>query len=380
MITPAKIYTEPKLVKGASSWYIEFQFWNGRSFERVRKTDDYNRKSKSPTEALKEQNFHNLLQDYKNRLLEGYNPFQSLESIEVVVNLGQAKDFFKSNKIDVRPKTMANYLGDIGQLIKQLGELKRLSTITSQIIVDALVVMENTSRHGEWRNVTFNNMRTSLYNFFQLLVDRDYMKKNPISGIKMRKKQVTITHEVFADEDRKVVLKHLDVVHPQLALFCRIMYYTCIRPSELRKLQVKHVNVEKRVITVPETISKNNEEGYVHIDDAVMWELEKLNLSDQPKDHYLFTNKYKKFTGPTPLGVTTMYMRFAIALKELGLNDKKYTMYSWKHTSNVKKYHAGWTIAEICAGNRHKSLVQTETYLKALLKFAPVAKSMPSVD
>jgi len=30
MLTPAKLYTDPKLVKGSSAWYIEFNFWNGK--------------------------------------------------------------------------------------------------------------------------------------------------------------------------------------------------------------------------------------------------------------------------------------------------------------------------------------------------------------
>jgi len=380
MITPSKLFTEPKLVKGAKAWYIEFNFWNGKTFERVRKTDDFNRSSKSPSLAIKEQNFNNLLTDYQQRLKDGYNPFELTSKSDKVLTLGDAIEFFKSNKTDVRAKTMVNYTGDIGQLIRQLGATKRLNTISVQTVTDALKEMEIISRKGEWRNVTFNNMRTSLFNFFQLLVDRDYMKSNPVNGIRMRKKQVTITHEVFDNEDRKTILNHLDIIHPQTALFCRFLFYTCIRPSEARKLRIANVNMAKRVITVPETISKNKEEGYVHIDDNLYAELIKLDLENQPKDHYLFTSNYKKFTGAKPLGPNTMYVRFADAVKELGLAGKNYTMYSWKHTSNVKKYHAGWTIAEICAGNRHKSLVQTETYLKALLKFAPVLKSMPSVD
>lgn len=39
----------------------------------------------------------------------------------------------------------------------------------------------------------------------------------------------------------------------------------------------------------------------------------------------------------------------------------------FKHLSNVRKFRAGWTLAEICSANRHGSLSETETYLKELL-------------
>ena len=58
--------------------------------------------------------------------------------------------------------------------------------------------------------------------------------------------------------------------------------------------------------------------------------------------------------------------------------DNNYTLYSFKHLSNVRKFRAGWTLAEICSANRHGSLSETETYLKELLKFVRSDKAIPS--
>ena len=79
------------------------------------------------------------------------------------------------------------------------------------------------------------------------------------------------------------------------------------------------------------------------------------------------------------IGENKPYNRFQKCLKQLELTGKNYTLYSFKHLSNVRKYIAGWTIAEICAANRHSSLVETETYLKDLMKFIPVTKPVPII-
>lgn len=97
-----------------------------------------------------------------------------------------------------------------------------------------------------------------------------------------------------------------------------------------------------------------------------------------PQSYYLLGN-ISTIIGPNKIGENTPYYRFQRCLKALNLTDKNYTLYSFKHLSNVRKYLAGWTIAEICAANRHSSLVETETYLKDLIKFIPVTKAVPEI-
>ncbi|WP_449436188.1 hypothetical protein [Pedobacter steynii] len=83
--------------------------------------------------------------------------------------------------------------------------------------------------------------------------------------------------------------------------------------------------------------------------------------------------------GKNKIGENTPYNRFQRCLIALGLTGKHYTLYSFKHLSNVRKYLAGWSIAEICSANRHSSLVETETYLKDLVKFIPQLKEVPVI-
>jgi hypothetical protein len=109
-----------------------------------------------------------------------------------------------------------------------------------------------------------------------------------------------------------------------------------------------------------------------------MSELVKLNLNKHDKDSYLFGST-TNFIASTRIGENTPYNRFHKCLTELKLNGKDYTLYSFKHLSNVKKYIAGWTPAQISKANRHATVTETDTYLKNLLKFVEYDKAIPPI-
>jgi integrase len=165
---------------------------------------------------------------------------------------------------------------------------------------------------------------------------------------------------------------------PYTLLFVKAIYYTCIRPKELRQTKLKHIDITHARIIIPAHISKNKKAIPVQIDSTFKSELMRIGVDNCPAEYYLFGDIIN-IIGPAMIGENTPYNRFQLCLKELNLKGKNYTLYSFKHLSNVRKYLAGWTIAEICAANRHSSLVETETYLKDLIKFIPVTKSVPVI-
>jgi integrase len=157
-----------------------------------------------------------------------------------------------------------------------------------------------------------------------------------------------------------------------------MIYYTCIRPKELRLTQLKYIDFDNERIIIPASVSKNKKALPVKIDKALLEELTKLGISNYPSDYFLFGDT-KNIIAMRQIGENTPYKRFNKCLTALGLLNKNYTLYSFKHLSNVRKYIAGWSIAEICLANRHSSLVETETYLKDLIKFIPNERSIPVI-
>ena len=398
MAIPELPYTLPRLVKGKrivsvpkgstyakeearQNWYIEFFFHNAETgqMERFRPTKSLNR-IRDPREKLK--HFSNLCEAYKVALEGGWNPIDDkandkLKKEIISITLEQAKVMFEEYHIakGTRKKSIQSYLSRINQFISYHGAGKKINQITDYEVTSFLNHME---KGGKWVGVTYNNSRIALYNYFKYLKKNKYLTVNPVEDTETRTILATESHQVFSDKDFKTIMNWLEVNDPYCLLFVRAIYYTCIRPKELRFLKLKYIELKKNTITIPASIAKNKKAIPVNIDKSLKAELDKLNLSHYPEEYFLF-GSVKTIVGENRTGENTPYNRFQKCLKKTNLLGKNYTLYSFKHFSNVQKFKAGWTLAEICSANRHSSLVETETYLKELLKFVQTDKVIPKI-
>jgi integrase len=398
MESPSKLYTIPILNKGKEvtiipksstkakeqaklTWYVDFSFYNTNlgKMERIRKTNGGNR-IKDPQHKLK--HFNALLDAYKELLESGYNPLdersnEKLKKNIISITLAEAKEKFTQyhRSKGTRKKSIQTYLSKVNYFIDHVGGNKKVIEITDFEITEFLNSYE---RDKNWTGVTYNLARISLNNYFKFLKTNKYIPVNPVTDTETRKEIPTESHEVFSDNDFIKIMEWLKANDEYCLLFVRMIYYTCIRPKELRELQLRHIDLNTDTITVPASISKNKKSMPVNIDSMLKFELEKLNINKYPNHYYLFGST-EKIIGKTKIGENTPYNRFQRCLEALSLLNKNYTMYSFKHLSNVNKFKAGWTIAEICTANRHSSLVETETYLKHLLKFVKTDKAIPPI-
>jgi integrase len=391
-------YTTPRLFKGKAidlvpkgstkakeeakqSWYVEFFFYNPGlgEMERFRFSKNLNR-IKEPKEKLNL--FTELLDTYKDALDGGWSPIdeksnEKLKREVVSLTLDKGKELFESyhKAKGTRKKSIQSYLSKVNPFIDFYGAHKSVNEITDYEITHFLNHQEQTEK---WLGVTYNNSRIALNNYFKYLKKNKYIEANPVTDTETRTKIATESHQVFSDNDFKTIMDWLQANDPYCLLFVRMIYYTCIRPKELRYLKLKYINLENNTITIPASIAKNKKSLPVHIDPSLRIELDKLDIANSPGEYYLLGSPVT-FISENRIGENTPYDRFVRCLKTVKLRNKKYTLYSFKHFSNVKKFKAGWTIAEICSANRHSSLVETETYLKDLLKFVQTDKLIPAI-
>lgn len=352
--------------------------------KRVRFNNNGNRKSVCPTLKDKKEFFELLLETTKELLKEGWNPHDAasaakVKKASVSVTLDEAIKLYEQGK-NLREKSMKSMVNNLKLLTSALGGSRKVNTIDATDIVNALNELEQNSVKGEWRAITFNAYKSSLGNLYSFLKDNKYVTINPTLDIKTRRKQGTLSHEEFTKEDRIAIFKWLEANAPQTGNFAKMIFYTSIRPNELRQLQVKHIDLKKDIITVLGHISKNGDEGYVKINEQVKAMLLSLDLDSKEQDDYLFTSEYGKHVGAKMMHYQTMYMSFRKCLDCLNLTGKNYTLYGMKHAGNVQKLNSGWDIVEVTAGNRQKSPTQVNTYIKAKLKMPKVSKPMLSIE
>jgi len=398
MAAPEIPYTVPKLVKGKrittvpkgstwakeeakQNWYVEFFFHNPETdkMERFRPTKNLNR-LKDPKEKLKQ--FTRLCDAYKIALEGGWSPIDERSNDRLLkkvssLTLEGAKELFEQyhKAKGTRKKSIQSYLSKVNQFVSYYGADTRVGAISDYEITEFLNFME---KEKSWSGVTYNSSRIILNNYFRYLKINKYISVNPVTDIETRTKIATESHQIFSEKDFKVIMKWLQEHDPYCLFFVKMIYYTCIRPKELRYLQLKHIDLGQNVITVPASISKNKKSIPVSIDASLGAEFKKMRLRSYPQSHYLLGST-STIISENRIGENTPYYRFQKCLTATKLLNKNYTLYSFKHFSNVKKFKAGWTLAEICAANRHGSLVETETYLKDLLKFVKNDKTIPKI-
>jgi integrase len=413
------LYTTPRLVKGRkptnipkgstldkewakNKWHIEY-FFNG---ERIRQTDNINR-IKDAVE--KKERAENILEAIKDELKNGYNPENPEAYLEkqraANINLKDAVNEYLAEKGSyLRGKSVGSYGSKLRYLVEAFPDHK-VKEITAKHIEGyiynkihkgepAVINMKGkvipTSKITKWTPATVKAARNYFRGFFNWCMDeaQGYITENPIGKVNNRKIRSEVKaeerHVPYTREDAQTLLAYLNKHDKFSALFCLMIYYTCLRPSELVSLQLFHINLTDGIITVPLSGMKNtqkDEPDTVHIDLELLPHLEALNLHTYPRYFYLFSNDYKNIVGEKSAGHNRPYKKWKKAMEKLNLIGKGYTQYGFKHTANVQRLLSNeWTKAEMKLANRHSTFDMTENYIAKMNKvMGKVTKSTPAI-
>jgi len=366
-------------------WYIEY-YYNGKQV-RVKGGLNYH----NDDHLKKQYEADVLLQSIKDDLANGFDPTNPKSFFEQtqkeLLPLTDAIAIFKEYHVkhQSRSKTVGTYMSKLnalsayypGALLKDI-TTKKLENFVQVKITD-----------GTYAHNSVKSAKRIFGTFFNVMVKLGYGTSNPKEGFDKKiksTKEVAEKHMPYTDYDLKRVFEYLDVNDRYAAFFCRLIYYTCIRPGEIRGLQVKDINLLNGTIIIRASVKKNthdNKNQIVDIDRNLIKELEKLNIDQYPKNYYL-TGSTVNIIGENQVGVNTPYDKLMTALTNIDKQDlldnpaikssdriinQGYDLYSFKHTSNIKKYKAGWTLSQIMKANRHGSISMTEIYLKKLGTF-----------
>jgi integrase len=392
-------YTEPKLNKGKkpthipkgstlakewakNMWYISLTY-KGKQY-RIK--NGINR-IKNPEEKLywAEVLLLSIKKELNNGEFSWANDFSFENVSDEKLTLAEAVERYLDDlKKYARPKTVGSYRSKLRYLVEAFPE-NELDTITSKelenyfhrkihAITPAKIFIHNKSvelkKAIPWTQKTVKNARGVFSAFFSWCKEYGYLKgNNPVTEIlaKRIKSEVEIPRRnvAFTEEDSQTIMNYLDENDKNVAYISRIMYYTLIRPGEICKLRVKNVNLETRTITVPLAVSKNTKNSIpevVNIYSELYEILKNLIKEETPKDYFL-VSKSSTLIGEEPLTANRAYKRFKKALTALGLDNKGYTFYSFKHFSNVQRAKMKWTGRELMKANRHNSTEMTDIYL-----------------
>ena len=164
-------------------------------------------------------------------------------------------------------------------------------------------------------------------------------------------------------EMKKTLIRAFAKEDPELWLFVQFMYYCFIRPGELVKLKVGAIDLDDEKILIDADISKNHKSEYVIIPAPFAAVLRELNINKYKHSYYVFSPD--KCPGEKPYSKDVFNRRHKTFTDKKGYN-RRYTLYSWKHTGACDVAMKGANIKQLQMQLRHADLQTTDIYLKSL--------------
>jgi integrase len=386
---------EKELAKNV--WYISYTF-NGKQYkvkEGLNRIKDHKQKT-SEAESQRE--------SIENDLKNGFDPEDQTafiqKQIKQEITLADAVKNYLSDIEHTRPTTAKNYESKLKYLVEAFPgkPLKNISGaditryLRSKIdnvqpdkmtMKGKIYQLESTTK---WTNKTVQNARTYFRTFFNWCIHKEqgYISENPITDVLQRKIRSEATAKdtniPYSEKDTKTVMTYLDEHDPYIAFICRFIYSTCLRPRELCQLQVKDLTYPKAdawQITIPLSAMKTTKKtkpDVIDVEPNFIEHLEKLNHTQYPDNYYLVSDDEINIIGAEPIDPDKPYKRLRVVLKKLKLDQKGYTLYSFKHTSNIARFNKGWLLTEIMKANRHSDIQSTLEYLKHITKSTDISK------
>ncbi|RIV19707.1 hypothetical protein DYU11_22525 [Fibrisoma montanum] len=378
-----KPWKKPKLYNAKGNlkerWFVYYYYIhpNTGKYQRIRVYQDLNNfKTKSERTDYANELIRGITED----LEAGYNPFQlqNEQQLTGLDNLQQAVPVYLAHvKRTLGPKTHTGYKSTIGALLawaeKTSLHLKPFKLLKA---ADVQKYFDYSLETKGWAASTFNSELTVTRAFFTWLVDKEVISFNPAKRVK-RLRETVNSHTAYNDElIQKVTdyLKQSDTpTHKQLYQFVQFLYYTCLRPKELRSLKVGDIRLATATILVGGDRAKGKRSEPVDISPGLEELIRQMDLIGKPADWYVFGNAGKGVPGnyfvpgpgPKPVGVNHFSDLYRDIMDELKV-AKEYTLYGWKHTRNVHLWMETKDLMRIMRHNRHTDPKVTMRYLRSL--------------
>lgn len=129
------------------------------------------------------------------------------------------------------------------------------------------------------------------------------------------------------------ILETLPAFDHTLWLFFQCIYYCAIRPhQELRRLKVKHLDLNKGVFIVPQEIAKNKKERQVIIYEKLEAQFIAAGYTNANPEHYLFSHNGP---GEKMVGKNYFQRKWKAYIEHFEISAQ-YKLYGAKHTGGKK--------------------------------------------
>jgi site-specific recombinase XerD len=327
-------YKLPRLVEGRKP-YLVFYVWN----ENTNKLHRF--RKEVPKGVDKKSWVKEKIKSITEILVAGYRIIKTKEekTLEITINqdigaLQAINEIYEIRKRENAENSATREKSYIKKLTEFLGEHNLQDIKLKDIQTTHIVKFLDWVKAKGNSNITRNNYLTWLKAIFNIMVIRNYIDESPIKNIKKLREEQTKSI-ALSPEHLKIIMSEIKQIDTETYLFCLFVFYTFIRPIELRRLKVGQVNLQSQKIVIYGNQSKNKKTEYVMLPDPLKKELQETKFLERNTEEMLFSDK-------TPIQYSRN--KYSILFSEIVRKNnlpKDYSLYCLKHTGVVEYYKKG---------------------------------------
>lgn len=355
-------YILPVIRSNKTEQVIEYYYWslaeNKYIRKKVRAFSRGVKSTKAQRLAVLKQTLPVVTEEFLRRNEKGLYHETYLNPIGGKTYIAYIEQILSDDKIPQSTRrTIANYKSSFTRF--QADKLYTPINVTAEVLENFRSFLQAEGK----ANKTINE-----YLWAAQLVS-EYLKKKAITqksvnttDLHVRKiKNQTMRYRPLTFQEKDTIFNHFRTANPHFNLFLLSVYYTCIRPGELRRLQIKLFTPQ--YVTVPWYAAKNGLTQQVQILAPLQEALADFNISAMPKSLYLFGKNF--LPGPDPYNGKHTSDFWREACNHLGIS-KDAMLYGLKHTFNLdyvenNKTNIDWEWLR--RHNRHSTVRQTQDYI-----------------
>lgn len=341
-------------------YYIEFKYYDDAS-KSLKPRQIRISPVKYPTSKAAKAFARPLIMEINRKLVEGFFKPHGSGYQKTIMVAEAIEEYMKFASITFRAvKDYRLMFGKDGLLTKYATKYWKGWTLRQIGKRDVLEMLDRLQLERNWGNATRNGRMYRISGLFEFFKDREYIKDNPVRGIK--KLKISTNHyRPFVGNQIILMKDALRQTKPHLYLYISFMYYTIARPNELLASRISHIDLVNNKFFIPNSESKNMAGSYVDIPPKLKELILEFNLLNYPSYYYVFG---KGITEPNEIGTSYNLVReeHHKYLCRFGL-EKTHKLYSWKVTGFCEFFRQKKDIKALCKQARHHDLNTTDIYL-----------------
>jgi integrase len=345
-------------------WVVEYYALHPQSKEMKRIQIRINRvcqryatKSEAKAHAL------TIVNNLNAQLSGGWTPFFDNEDSRLFVKLSEVCRLFLSEyEKEKREGTMRSYRSFCKRLLEYCDKVKA-KDIYASLFKRGHAVRFIDSIQGNNSPSTYNSMIKIGRVLFNWSIDKMYVKENPFETIKLKKKQKK-KRTIIPPEVRQQISEYFLKNNPNFLTVCELVYFSLIRPNEIKNLRVGDIDFERGCVKVSGEFAKNHNTRYSALSNTTIERL-RVMIHDVPKDYYIFGGAKQNCLAPVPskikLGAGNFSKQWEKVRNALKL-PAEYQLYSFRDTGIFEMLKAGVDNLTVMQHADHSSLDITTIY------------------